>query len=226
MRGPEFLRGHRHRHRLVGYSRYACECRRGHTVTDVNEPPTMIVGQKAVSVDERITGSNATPIDANRMDDVDTTNDPYTSSDPEEGDLTWSVSGTDGDYFEFATPTTGTLTFKATAGPDYEKPADANNNNVYEITLEVSDGTNTAKMDVNVTVKNVQETPGTVNFSHSQPRVGRSFTANLTDLDGDISSAKWQWSINDSGCRQHLPATSTGPRQRATPRRPAMLAAH
>ena len=167
-------------------------------VTDVNETPTMIVGNKAVSVNERITGEAATPIDADRADDdEDTTDDPYTSSDPEEGTLAWSVSGTDGDFFEFANPTTGALTFKAMAGPNYEDAKDANKNNVYEITLEVSDGTNTATLDVKVTVKNVQETPGTINFSHLQPREGRSFTAILMDPDKGIRSPKWQWYDDD-----------------------------
>ena len=160
------------------------------TVTNVNEPPKFIRGMKAVSLDEGITGTPSTAIDP----DGDGTDNSYGVEDPETTDtttLTWKVSGTDGD--NFAITTAGVLTFKGTTGPDYEKPADANRNNVYEITLEVSDGTNTATMDVKVTVKNVQETPGTVTLSHLQPREGRSLTATLMDPDGVTRITSWQW---------------------------------
>ena len=157
-------------------------------VTAVNEPPTITRGNKAVSINE-----NTDPpiIDA----DGDGADDTYAADDPDAGaTLTWSVSGTDASSFEFDAGTLGQLQFKDS--PDYEKPADANKNNVYEITLEVSDGVNSATLDVKVTVNNEQESPGTITFSHLQPREARSFTATLMDPDGGITAAKWQWSIS------------------------------
>ena len=161
------------------------------TVTDVNEPPKFTRGNKAVSLNEGISDTPSITIDA----DGDGTANTYAATDPETPDtitLTWSVSGTDGDYF--ALSTAGELTWvEDEAGPDYEDPKDANKDNVYEITLEVSDGTNTAMMDVKVTVKNMQETPGTVTFSHPQPRQTVSFTATLKDPDEGIREQSWQW---------------------------------
>ena len=156
-------------------------------ITNVNESPMFTRGNKAVSLDEGVTA-----IDADGVGSVNTYGvvDPETASE----NLTWSVSGVDGDNFVIAN--TGALSFEGTTGPDYENPADANKDNVYEITLEVSDGTNSGTLDVKVTVNNVQEDPGTVTFSHLQPRVGRSFTATLMDPDEGISAASWQWSIS------------------------------
>ena len=55
------------------------------------------------------------------------------------------------------------LTFKAalssfTAKPNFEKPADADKNNVYEVTITATDGTaNMSTRDVKVTVTNAEE---------------------------------------------------------------------
>ena len=78
--------------------------------------------------------------------------------------------------------------------PDYEKPGDANKDNVYEVTVEATDAVgNTGTKDVKVTVTNVEE-DGTVTMSQRQPRVGVPITASVTDPDGDVSNVTWQWS--------------------------------
>ena len=68
----------------------------------------------------------------------------------------------DADFFGFgiatpievtATGAAGDLRFKE--APDFEDPKDANKDNTYEVTLNVSDGTGTATLDVKVTVNNV-----------------------------------------------------------------------
>ena len=101
------------------------------------------------------------------------------------------MAGADRGKFDFDI-TNGQLTFKA--APDYEKPGDANKDNVYEVTVEATDAVgNTGTKDVKVTVTNVNE-DGTVTMSQRQPRVGVPITASLTDLDGDVSNVTWQWS--------------------------------
>ena len=65
----------------------------------------------------------------------------YTATDPETDttDLKWSLSGTDASDFYIGNQSGGTpgrLTFKEK--PDYEKPAASNN--LYRVTVEVSDG--------------------------------------------------------------------------------------
>ena len=48
--------------------------------------------------------------------------------------MTWSLSGADGDRFDIDN---GTLTFKS--DPNFEAPADANRDNVYEVTAQATD---------------------------------------------------------------------------------------
>jgi hypothetical protein len=77
-----------------------------------------------------------------------------TASDPDVGDVpTFSISGgTDAALFSINS-TTGELTFNT--APDYETPTDANTDNVYEVTVEASDGTNIDTQAISVTVTDV-----------------------------------------------------------------------
>ena len=105
------------------------------------------------------------------------------------GHPTWSVAGPDGGKF---TATGGELKFKAK--PDYENATDANTDNVYEVTVQATDGDgNRGMKSVKVTVENEDE-EGVVTLSKTQPRVGIAVTASLTDPDGSISGLTWQWS--------------------------------
>ena len=107
------------------------------TVTDVNEPPVL-------------TGSNSVELSENSTTTVAT----YTATDPERVNPTWDLSGVDEDDFEI---TDGVLTFKSL--PDREGATDANTDSVYHVTIEASDGNNTARLPVTVTVTNVNEKP-------------------------------------------------------------------
>lgn len=75
------------------------------------------------------------------------------ASDVETSSLTYSVSGTDGSLFSISSA--GVLTFKT--APDYEAPGDADADNSYSITIEVSDGTATTSQAVVVEVQNVAD---------------------------------------------------------------------
>ena len=104
------------------------------TVSDVDEAPT-VTGDEALSYPENGTAALAT----------------YRAMDPENAVVAWSVSGTDSD--DFAISGTGVLSFAAV--PDFENPADADRDNVYEVSVVArDDGFNAAVLDVIVTVTN------------------------------------------------------------------------
>ena len=73
---------------------------------------------------------------------------------PRESRPLGTSSGDDEDDFEI---TGGDLTFKSV--PDHEAPTDKDTNNAYLVTVEVTDGNNTATLNVTVTVTNVNEAP-------------------------------------------------------------------
>ena len=108
------------------------------TVTDENDPP-------------QITGDTTFSYPENGTDSVHT----YTATDPESGSITWSLTGDDAG--DFSISNTGELTFRAS--PDHEAPADTGANNIYEVTVQASDGTHTGSLPVTVTVTNVNEPP-------------------------------------------------------------------
>ena len=151
------------------------------TVTDVNEAPEFDSGDDAITFAEN--GTTTTMLGA-----------AYMANDPEMNDpVTLALTGADRGKFNFDS---GQLTFKA--APDYEKPGDADKDNVYEVTVEATDAvSNTGTKNVKITVTNVDEA-GTVTMSQLQPRVGVAITASLTDLDGDVSNVTWQWSRDTS----------------------------
>ena len=106
------------------------------TVTDVNEPPA-------------ITGDAEHDYAENGAGDVAT----FTATDPDAGAaITWEMSGADASLFDISG---GVLTF--VSPPDYENPADADTDNVYMVTVEADDGTNSNTLDVTVTVTDVDD---------------------------------------------------------------------
>ena len=82
----------------------------------------------------------------------------YQASDIDGGELTWSLTGTDSGLFNI-TGTDNNAVLRFRESPDYEIPQDANTNNIYILTIEVSDGDLKATKYVNVTVGDVNEAP-------------------------------------------------------------------
>ena len=164
------------------------------TVTNVNEPPA-ITGEAEVPFEE-VEGDIATALGDYTADD------PETSGQNNDNDVTWSVAGDDGSKFDISDA--GELTFKAT--PDFEAPTDANTDNVYEVTVRAADGDgNRGEMAVKVTVENENE-DGTVSLSRTRIRVGVPVTASLSDPDGSISGLTWQWydaNVNENDLTQN-----------------------
>ena len=104
-------------------------------------------------------------------------------------DLEWSKAG-GADAGQFTLSTAGDLAFAA--APDYENPGDADGDNVYEVTVQVREGTNTATADIEVTVVNVDEA-GSVSLFPALLQVRTVVRPTLSDPDGGISAVAWQW---------------------------------
>ena len=105
-----------------------------------------------------------------------------------------TLSGTDASDFSLTdTANDGTYDLAFKDMPDFEMPADAGRNNVYNITITATDSDGqTDRKNVTVTVTNVEE-EGTVTLSTLQPRVGIGVMATLTDLDGAATGVTWAW---------------------------------
>ena len=154
------------------------------TVTDVDETPT-------------IEAAGPTAVDFVENTVITTPVGRYMATDPEDedADLKWSWSGVDGSKFSFDSDN-GQLSFEAS--PDYESPADSGRNNVYNVTVEVTDsGGNTSTRAVTVTVTDLDE-DGEVTLSNLQPEDGIEIEASLTDPDGRISNLTWQWATTSN----------------------------
>ena len=109
------------------------------TINGTNDNPTIASGATA-SVVENISSSTAVyTVDASDAD-ANTT-------------LTYTLSGTDVGLFDISS--TGAVTFKTS--PNFEAPADAGANNVYDIIVGASDGLTTTTKAVAVTVTDVAE---------------------------------------------------------------------
>ena len=149
------------------------------TVTDVDETPE-VTGEAAVDYQENGTDAVAA----------------YTATEPDNDPITWSLSGPDMGAFDIGSG--GELTFNTP--PDFEGPADADTDNVYEVTVEASDGGATpGTLDVTVTVTNVDETPE-VTLPSPNPQLGVPLIATLNDPeDGAVAGVTWQWARSSDG---------------------------
>ena len=108
--------------------------------------------------------------------------------------LTWTIpSGTDGgaDASSFTLSQAGVLAF--TAAKDYETPDDADTDRTYEVTVEVSDGTDSDMAELLVTLLNVTELtaitgPESVTFPENSWSRVATFTASSEE---DRAGIEW-----------------------------------
>ncbi len=128
------------------------------TVTDVNEAPEIMGGAGPT-----VRGPSGVSYAEDRTDSVAT----YTAT-GFDGAVSWSLTGADRGDFNISS---GVLTFRS--APNYERPADANTDNTYEVTVTARRGTDSDSRDVRVTVTDVEET------TTGDPLVDRY------DVDGD-----------------------------------------
>ena len=159
------------------------------TINDVNEVPVITAGDTKASVDE--TTPITTQVGATYIAYPEVSGNPCTTE-----TCTWSLKGRDAGDFNIGNQTNGTpgeLTFKEVS--NYEAPADADRDNVYMVTVVVTDTGKSklsAERDMVVTVDNMDE-DGTVTLSSLAPKVGVVLTAMLSDPDGGETDVKWQW---------------------------------
>ena len=116
--------------------------------------------------------------------DEDTASDQLVWTIPEDG-----MGGADADKFTLSS--TGVLAFSAVK--DYENPDDADGDNVYEITVQVSDGDNTDTADLSVTLENVLELltelegPSSTDYAENGAvRVAAYIASSEADRDGIV----------------------------------------
>ena len=148
------------------------------TVTDQNEAEPVVSGRDSLRVSENYDRTLST-YDARDMDRGTT--------------FAWSVRGADGR--EFAISDSGALTFAR--NPNYERPADADADNVYEIMIVASDGTYEGSLGVSITVTDVNEGPeitgpGSHTVSESFDEVLDTYSA--TDPE-DATAEITRWSV-------------------------------
>ena len=177
-------------------------------VTDVNEAPS-VAGAASIDHPES-NDATVTALATNQytVTDVDEDDDVTNAT-----EVKWSLSGADTSKFEI-TGTGATRTLAFLANPDYESPGDSGANNVYEVTVVVTDTKgNTDEQAVMVKVTNIEEL-GAVELSTLQPRVGFTVTATLADPDNiTADSVSWQWyreatiSITEANFATFSPAT-------------------
>ena len=161
-------------------------------VRNVNEAPMVIGGPTRIRHPE---GNADIDLDSETTGVQAPT---YTASDPEDDTPVLSLQGADAGKFRIEE---GALTFRD--APNYEAPADAGADNVYNVTVVATDagtgagGKMTAMREVTIMVTNVEE-PGTVTLSAQQPRIGVPITASVTDPDGDVTGVTWEWERDDN----------------------------
>ena len=108
-------------------------------------------------------------------------------SDTNAGDLIWSKTG-GADSGKFSLTSAGVLTFSA--AKDYEAPDDADADGSYEVTVQVSDGSDSDSTDLVVTLENVVELtalsgPSTVDYEENRAvRVATYSASSEADQDG------------------------------------------
>ena len=144
--------------------------------TPHNDPP-VIEGSTDVEFSEAGAGSVKT----------------FAATDLQDDAVSWDLSGTDATLLTLGA--SGVLAFREP--PDYENPADAGTDNVYDMVITASDGKLSSTVDVSVSVLNVDET-GVLGLSHSQPQVGIALSADHSDADGIVSES-WSWQRSQNG---------------------------
>ncbi len=116
----------------------------------------------------------------------------YIGRDPDGDELTWSITGTDASAFdelkEPASPgASPSRELHLANAADYETQAR------YDVWVKVSDAVLSDSLRVSVSVVNQNEDGSVVLTGGLPPEVGTAVVAGLTDPDGQITGASWQW---------------------------------
>ncbi|WP_420444570.1 cadherin domain-containing protein [Candidatus Poriferisodalis sp.] len=147
------------------------------TVTNIDEMPVITSGPASVTVTEGPVGSLAA----------------YEAFDPDVADtVSWTLTGNDHGALRIGRDT-GVLEF--VNEPDFEQPADADRNSIYQVTVNATGGSKLATLAVTVTVNNADE-PGRLIPSSEQPQDFTMLAMMLSDPDGVVGGAAWLWELS------------------------------
>ena len=180
------------------------------TVNDVNEAPAVSVAQAVGSLEtgllirhEERSGPEVLLLDAHPLtSDPQVTTFVATDSDDPSTNIEWELSGPDASKFRLGAAgasrtgyTSQPLQFKT--DPDFEKPGDADKDNLYQVTVVARDSKfATGSRDVTIRVTNLDE-GGEVTLSHIQPEIRQPLIATPSDPDGNLTNIKYQWYRGD-----------------------------
>ena len=180
-------------------------------LTNVDEKPTFVTDDEAST--DPAESPKAITVRENNMDlhgaeadgfsQAEAVNVTYRATDPEGLNVNLSLMGPDAAKFSLGTG--GVLSFKT--APDYEMPADANRDNVYEVTMRASDGTMYADRMVRVTVTKENEAPmilapgvrvsgpSSLDYAEKDTEAVGTYTAS----GSQAASARWKLEGDDAG---------------------------
>ena len=185
------------------------------TVTpNTNDAPEIMASDGTVAVGEftiNEQNSDDGPDAGTEPDEVfsgEITGAMYRVDDAEGEDITWGLTGPDNDLIKITAANGGSISLEfktdadgASYGPlNYEDPADADKDNIYNVVLEATDkggpeGLNRAKKDtrpISIIVEDVPET-GKLTFSPAEPTTEGMIEAVVEDPDGERAIITWQW---------------------------------
>ena len=184
------------------------------TVNDLNETPVISGGRdRAKDEIEYTTASHVRRL-------VDT----YTATDDDGDSVTWSLSGVDAEHFTIEAD--GALWFAIQ--PDYERPLDADGDNIYQLTVEADDGQgetdaathSVGTFDITVEVLDVNEHPEIVGGVDDEQFAEIEWDATNPDLtvmsytprdeETDPEDLNWVLDLTDSDSFELVVDSATG----------------
>ena len=118
-------------------------------------------------------------------------------------DIAWSLSGDDGSLFSLELrPGANGRDLWFNSPPNYEDPEDADADNVYRVTIEASDSTNSAALEVVVEVANVRFDSDEVPVITGTTQVGETLTVDLSRISdpwgpSNVWTPSYQWIRTD-----------------------------
>ena len=130
----------------------------------------------------------------------------FSAADPERAVVVWSAEGADRDDFAITRDSRGRGVLSFANIPDFESPADAGRDNVYEVTVEAADDQGLAdSVAVTVTVTDVNEGPevsGPQSLSFTENQATDQILATYGAVDPEDPSGpitRWGLSGTDAG---------------------------
>ena len=162
------------------------------TVTNIDEAPSFTTASESLSVNENTSGSIYQA----------------QATDPEQATLSYSASGTDASLFTLNS-SSGELSFNS--APDYETPLDAGADNIYQLEITASDGSNQTSQSITVTVTNLNEphsfTSTSVSLVSEENNASFAYTVEAANDPDQGQTLTYQLSGTDQSAFNFDPAT-------------------